>query len=74
MRISSFFDWLPLLFSLEWWGFIRYEVYGYPAVCRWREPGVSRILGNNRQPTVPGVLDPDMSRRRGVFSKRPPFK
>jgi hypothetical protein len=34
-------------------------VYGSPAVCRWREPIVYRILGHNRWPTVPRVFYPD---------------
>jgi hypothetical protein len=28
-------------------GLIRYGVYGSPAICCWREPIVSRILGRN---------------------------
>jgi hypothetical protein len=34
-------------------------VYGSPAIYCWRKPIVSRILGRNRWPTVPGVLDRD---------------
>jgi hypothetical protein len=40
-----------------------YGVYGSPAICRWMEPIVSRILGCNWQPTVPGVEYLDMSTR-----------
>jgi hypothetical protein len=65
-RDSADFYWVqfylgcwPLLFSKEWWGHIRYGLYGFPAVCCWREPVVSRILGRNRRPAVPGVLDPN---------------
>jgi hypothetical protein len=36
-----------------------YVVYGFPAVCHWREPVISRILDRNRWPVVRGVLDPD---------------
>jgi hypothetical protein len=43
-----FLDWWPLLFSLEWWDLIRYGVYGFPTIYRWREPIVSRILGRNQ--------------------------
>jgi hypothetical protein len=49
----------PLLFSQEWWGNIRYGVYGSPALCCWREPLVARILCHNRWPAVPRVLDPN---------------
>jgi hypothetical protein len=34
---------------------IRYRVYGSPAICRLRKPVVSRILGCNGWPAVPGV-------------------
>jgi hypothetical protein len=34
-------------------------VYGSPAICCWREPVVSRILGRNWQSVVLGVLDID---------------
>jgi hypothetical protein len=44
---SIFLGWWPLLFSQEWWGHIRYEVYGSPVGCCWREPIVSRILDRN---------------------------
>jgi hypothetical protein len=40
---------------------IQYGVYGSSAICRWRYPTVSRILGRNQRLTVPGVLDPDSS-------------
>jgi hypothetical protein len=42
-----FLGWWPILFSLEWWGLIRYGVYGSTTVCRWREPVVSIILRRN---------------------------
>jgi hypothetical protein len=58
-----FLGWRPLHFSLEWWGLIRYGVYGSPAVCCWREPVISRILDCNRQPVEHGVLNPDSSPR-----------
>jgi hypothetical protein len=57
--ISSFLGWWPLLFSLEWWDHIRYRVYGFLTVYRWREPTVSRILSRSWWPTVPGLVDPD---------------
>jgi hypothetical protein len=57
--ISSFLSWWPLLFCLKWCGPIRYGVYGSPAIFRCSESVVSRILGHNRWPAVPGVLDPD---------------
>jgi hypothetical protein len=43
-------------FSLEWWGLIRYGVYGSLAVCCWRELIVSRILGHNRRPWYLGYF------------------
>jgi hypothetical protein len=58
-RIQFFLGWWPLFLSQELWGYIRYEVYGSPVVCYWREEVVSRSFGRNRWPTVPGVLDPD---------------
>jgi hypothetical protein len=42
-----------------------YRVHGSLAVCRWRELVVSRILGRNQQPAMPGVLYPD-SRPRAL--------
>jgi hypothetical protein len=61
----------PRLIYLGWWpppfhpGVVEllswYGVNGSPAVCRWREPVISRILGRNRWPTVPQVLYPDSS-------------
>jgi hypothetical protein len=36
-------------------------VYGFPAVCRWREPIVLRILGRNQWLTIPEVHYPDTS-------------
>jgi hypothetical protein len=57
--VQFFLGWGPVLFSQEWWGHIRYGVYGSLAICCWRLPVVSRILGLNRQPVVHGVLDPD---------------
>jgi hypothetical protein len=54
-----FLGWWPLLFSQEWWGHIRYGVYGSPTICCWRELVIFRILGHNWWPVVPGVLDPD---------------
>jgi hypothetical protein len=59
-------DW----FILDWWpsssawsgGVISwYGVYGSPAVCRWRELIVSRILGRNQRPMVPGVSTPTVA-------------
>jgi hypothetical protein len=41
------------------WGHIWYSVCGSPAVCRWREPVVSRFMGRNWLPTVPGIQDPN---------------
>jgi hypothetical protein len=60
-RVQFFLDWLSLLFRQEWWGHIQYWVYGSLAVCFWRELDVFRILGHNRRPAVPEVLDPDSS-------------
>jgi hypothetical protein len=37
-------------------------VYGSPAICCWREPVVSRILGRNWRSVVLGVLDIDRAR------------
>jgi hypothetical protein len=45
--VQFFLDWWSLLFRQEWWGHIRYEVYDSPAVCRWSEPVISRILAHN---------------------------
>jgi hypothetical protein len=39
-------------------GHIQYGVHSSPTICRCREPVVSRLLGHNWWPTVPGVLDP----------------
>jgi hypothetical protein len=47
-QVEFFLGWWPLLFSQEWWGLIRYEVLGSPAVCSSREPVISRFLGRNR--------------------------
>jgi hypothetical protein len=47
--------------SISWYG-----VYGSPAICRWRELIISRILGRNWQPTVPGVHYPDRAARGGA--------
>jgi hypothetical protein len=57
--VQFFLGWWPILFNQEWWGHIRYGLYGSPAVCCWRKPIISKILGHNRRPTVPRVLDPD---------------
>jgi hypothetical protein len=46
--VQFFLGWWPLLFNQEWWGHIQYGVYGSPAVCYWREPIISRILGRNQ--------------------------
>jgi hypothetical protein len=40
-------------------GHVWYRVYGSLAICRCREPIVSRFLGHNRRPAVPGVQDFD---------------
>jgi hypothetical protein len=37
-------------------GLIWYGVYDSPAICRYKEPIISRILGRNQWPTVPEVF------------------
>jgi hypothetical protein len=37
-RVQFFLSWWTLLFSQEWWGHIRYRVYGSSAVCYWSKP------------------------------------
>jgi hypothetical protein len=58
-RVSSFYVGDP--FSSAWSGgaIPEYGVYGFPANYCWREPIVSRILGRNRWPTIPGVFYPN---------------
>jgi hypothetical protein len=56
---SFFLGWWSPLFSLEWWGLIRYGVYGSPAICRWKKSIIYRTLGRNRRPAVPRVFYPD---------------
>jgi hypothetical protein len=49
--------------SSAWSGgaILCYGVYGSPVVCHWREPIISRVLGHNRWPAVPGVYYCDNS-------------
>jgi hypothetical protein len=43
-----------------------YGVYDSPTICHRRESIVSRILGHNRRPMVPGVLDPNSTPKPSV--------
>jgi hypothetical protein len=59
--ISSFKVGGPLLFSLERWSLICYRVYASPSISCLRESVVSRTLGYNWWPAVPGVFYPNKS-------------
>jgi hypothetical protein len=69
-RVFFFLGWWPLLFSQEWWGHIWYGVCGSPIICCWTEPVVSRIMGHNQRPAVPGILNPDNFIQSGAIRTR----
>jgi hypothetical protein len=57
--ISSFYVGGPSSSAWSGGAISWYGVYGSPTICRWREPIVSRVLGHNRWPMVPGVYYPN---------------
>jgi hypothetical protein len=52
------------LSSSAWSGGVFYPVQGvwFTSHFGWREPIVSRILGHNQRPTVPGYFTPIISK------------
>jgi hypothetical protein len=56
--VEFFLGWWFLLFCQEWQDHIWYGVLGSRVVSHWRQLVVSRFLGHNQWPTMPGVQDP----------------
>jgi hypothetical protein len=44
--------------SLEWWGLIRYGVYGSPVICHYREPIIPEVLAVTSGLWNPGYFTP----------------